>query len=278
MLKQTISVIFLCLFIVSCDSQKERHEQRDPLQDAYRMIDRNEPSAAIDYLQALQKKDHRSEVKMALASAYAARGGIRVEDYWGFAIGFKAPVLNIDKIEATPEMDRLRKILNQMNGQLDSAQMNSLGGLVRALAAFEIYKERIHSIPTIDQDKRADVIQAISVLNEVPTRGGKLYRSILQLMIIKTQLSEGFQSWDLIQRQAEQLQLHNLAIEGPKLLCRIDIDAYRRWLNSIVTNIQNLALDLSVAFPSRQNEFESSVVEVKKAVNLTATSWGQECP
>jgi len=190
-----VLVTMTCLLMILGCQNKNPDVHKDPLDENYRLIDRGDYSQAISRLSDLSQQDQRPQVRVALASAYAARAGIKVEQYWGFVIGFKAPLLKTDNIQVNATIDSLQKIAKKAKGQMDEHDMQALSGLIRALATWDRYQERIDAIPVVTGDSLTDLDRAVEVLANVQTPGGRLYRAILNLILFKSYVVASKDYW-----------------------------------------------------------------------------------
>jgi hypothetical protein len=243
-----IGAIVSLMLVTGC--QKDRAEAtRDPLDENYKLIDRGDYSQAIEKLQILSRKDRRPQVRLALASAFAARGGIRVEQYWGFVVGFKAPLVTPESRGLNASVESLQRIAKQAKGDLDPRDMKALGGLVNALAVWDRYKERVDSIPVVRGAAKEDLKIAVETLNEVQTPGGRLYRGILNLVLFKSAITESANFWEDFNKVLDQL------IDGKlDVLCQFKFETLEQWLTPISYHLAETLGDLAIAYPEDKKE------------------------
>jgi len=247
-LRRALGALISLLLVTSC--QKDRIEaNRDPLDENYKLIDRGDYSQAIEKLQILSRKDRRPQVRVALASAYAARGGIKVEQYWGFVVGFKAPLVSPENMNLNASVDSLQRIAKQTKGDIDPRDMRALGGLVNALAVWDRYKERVDSIPVVRDGAKEDLKVAVEILNDVQTPGGRLYRGILNLVLFKSAITESANFWEDFNKILEQL------IDGKiDVLCQFKFETLEQWLTPISYHLAETLGDLAIAYPDDKKE------------------------
>src|SRR5688572_19595078 len=92
MRKSRFSLFLLALaLLLSCKEKKA--DDRNRINEGYNRIDQTQYDGAIEYFLELQKTDPREQVRIALASAYAARAGVRAEGFWDFTQMLKGPTV-----------------------------------------------------------------------------------------------------------------------------------------------------------------------------------------
>lgn len=252
--------------LASCEA---RHENlsKDPIERGYELIDQGRADEAATYYEGLAKTDARPEIRVAWASALAAKGGVKIDSYWGFVVGFKAPLLNLDNLESTGVLSKVRKLLVQLDGKVDFDRESDLGRLAEAMGVFELYRSRIASIPAVSPENRPAIAQAMRVLSGNSKSGGRLYRAILGFVLLRTDLEQGFVAWNFVETQFKSLDLANPA--EPKnrdVLCSLNLAEFGAWVSSLSIQVDELAGDLSVAFPSKQAEMTSASTSVHQAL------------
>ncbi|MBS1971008.1 MAG: hypothetical protein JSU04_11910 [Bdellovibrionales bacterium] len=244
----------LTVLLVSGGCQRDKTEpDRDPLDANYQLIDKGDYDGAIRELQKLALEDQRPSVKVALASAYAARGGIRVENYWGFVIGFDAPLVPPDSIPTNATIESLQKIAKQAKGDIDPRDLNALGGIVNALSVWERYKDRVDAIPVVTGAALADVQIAAETLKTVQTPGGRLYRAILNLILFKSYITASQGLWDQFNAAIAELLAGHIEV-----LCKFDFEKILNWLNPITYHLTETLDDLIIAYPDERKDLEGA--------------------
>lgn len=256
-LKSALGALTILLILGGC--QKDTAEpHRDPIDEKYQLIDRGDYDQAIQELQDLSATDTRPSVRVALASAYAARGGIRVEKYWGFVVGFEAPLLPPGAIPSNATAESLQKIVKQAKGDVDPRDMKALGGVVNALAVWDRYKDRVDAIPVVTGSALQDVKRAIDVLATVQTPGGRLYRAILNLIMFKSYITASQGLWDQFNKIIGDVLAGNIQV-----LCQFNFDQILDWLNPITYHLLETLNDLMIAFPDDHKDFENACDIIK---------------
>ncbi len=255
----------LTVLLVSGGCQRNKTEPvHDPLDTNYKLIDKGDYDGAIRELQRLSLADPRPAVKVALASAYAARGGIRVENYWGFVIGFDAPLVPPDSIPENATVESLQKIAKQARGDIDPRDLNALGGIVKSLSVWERYKDRVDAIPVVSGAALADVQVAAETLKAVQTPGGRLYRAILNLILFKSYITASQALWDQFNAVIGELLAGHIEV-----LCKFDFEKILNWLNPITYHLTEALDDLIIAYPDERKDLEDARNLVQAIYGIT---------
>ena len=252
----------IALGLGACEPKKEKSYDHDPLDSQYRMIDRGDYDGAIRELEAMLQGQNTPRVREALASAYAARAGLFIENYWGFLVGFRAPLLNVDRVNAGPTVTRARKILTQLNGDAEPTNRNAFGQLARFFGTLEIWADRIDKLPVVRGNARADLERALMVLDGTPSPGGRLYRALLGLVAFKSDIANGFEGWSRVEAILKKLDLSNpKSPVNAALLCQVDVKSFALWAGGIIARLSSTGSDVAVAFPSKRDEMNNAIVQ-----------------
>lgn len=244
----------------ACSPRKIDDLGDDPLIEADRAIDRGQYDRAIARLEELSRRDPRPRVRETLASAYAARAGLSVQKYWGFLVGFQAPLLNLERVETSPAVRSARRVLDQLDGHVEADSSRPFGQLARFFGTLELWSDRIDRLPTVPAAKRADVERALTVLKDIPSRGGRLYRALLGLIVFKTDITNGFDKWADVERHLRKLDLARPASPvNQALLCQINVKSFAKWAGGVIARLTVTARDVAVAFPSKASDMDGAV-------------------
>lgn len=257
--RKTVLLLFLGWMLVSACQNEPATRREDPLAKGYQQIDRGEYDLAISDLTQLSQKDPRPEVLVTLASAYAARGGVKVADYWGFVIGFKAPLVNSEALPVSEAAKSLQKIARQTKGKLKPEEAEAFGGIMKALALWELYKDRIDAIPTSDGERARDLATATRILERVQTPGGRLYRAILNLILFKSAVVASDGSWDEFEAAVTE------ALKGDAdKLCTFDVSRFTERLQPMSYRLAETLTDLMIAYPEQVLSLKPAADEVER--------------
>lgn len=274
--RAVLSVGSAVLLLAACEARREV-DSREPLEEVHRLIDSGRPAEAAAMAERLARTDSRPEVRTAWASALAAEAGIKVDSYWGFVVGFKAPLLNMEQLESTSVLSKARKLLLQLDGRVDLERESELGRLTEALGHFELFRHRLTSIPVVAPEKRDRVDWALSVLNGNPKSGARLYRAILGFIILRTEIENGFAIWNEFESRLRQIDTDMpLSEKNLDILCALDVSVFARWMSDQISRVDEIARDVVVAYPSKRGELADVSEGARRAVG--ALSFATKAP
>lgn len=252
MLKALLPSLLACVLLASCAKSEKDSRPEDQTSQATTHMERGEYTEAISILVNLQTS-HPEDAKISLhlASAYAGRAGLRVENYWGFTVGYKGLFRKAPEPQAGPLID-LKGFESQAPKELRDAVTHLNGNLK------EFYKirRRLEQIPYVNADKRQDLYRALDAIKGHPTAGGRLYRSVLGLVVTRSTIEDTasvFNSWS----------------KRNYPLCDAEFRLLVDWIAFSAGVLEELADDLSVAFPKDRAEFKRAEGELKKVSGLT---------
>jgi hypothetical protein len=245
-LKTTLALVAMTFVFAFSGCQNKETERKEPLDESYKLIDRGSYSEAIQNLQDLSVTDKRPQVLVALGSAYAARGGIKVAQYWGFVVGFKAPLVK-------DENKQVKDTVKGLQHNLNDKDADALGGILRTLAVWDDYKERIDAIPVVSGEALKDLGRAVDVLEQVHTPGGRLYRAILNLILFKSYIAASQGVWDEF-----NAAIGDVLNGNTEVLCKYDFRVFMKWLSPISYHLMETMKDLTIAFPDKEADFVSA--------------------
>ncbi|HWU44523.1 MAG TPA: hypothetical protein VN132_13825 [Bdellovibrio sp.] len=208
-----VAHIFLMLSLLSCAPKEEPVTREQALSKGYAMLDRKQYDEAIHYFANLAEQDSHFRVKLAWASAYAARAGIKIETIYAFVTA-----KNPQKSETL-----------QLYGLTFDKQAKAL------FENLQSYEAVWNKIPAISTPAREDLQQAVAILSDSANPGVRLYSAALRAVILKSIISEGLRNWNLTQQKN----------------CVSEIKPFWDWSLQVVENLIQLAQDLEGAYPSK---------------------------
>ncbi|MEK2690367.1 hypothetical protein [Bdellovibrio sp. GT3] len=239
-----IPLLLLIAVLSACNSEKPETRE-DKLNQGFDYLDQHNYDQAISYFQKLLKQDPHPQVRMALASAYASRAGVRIENIYNFVV-----------VKHQPQM---RMQLSNLNF---SAQTNEvIHGLEDFIAQWE-------QVPSVSATGRRDLEKAVGVLAETDNAGARLYSAVLRVVALKANVADGILSWDL------QTQNKN------KKLCIQDVRPWWEWTEKVIGSLDILGADLAKAFPQKKTELEgylAQLAQVKTQMALVKIPVGEQC-
>ena len=258
-------LLIAVLLMASLSCQGQKASDRDPLADSNQKIDRGDYDGAIAALEELQTKDARPVVKSALASAYAARAGLKVEKLWNFVKTLNSPPITEESVKSSPDFLQSKDLISKNALILGKNSESELDQLAKSMAAFQSYRQKIESLPYIALEKRHDLKRGAAVLKGAETKGAHLYRAILNLVYLRSDLQDGFKYWEDVNTELKKLDLVDRKNPKNKLiLCSIKISEFQDWLVGQFEQITEISEDIRFAFPSKANEMIAFDKSVKK--------------
>lgn len=219
-----LSYIFLLLFLCSCSSKEQPTTREAALSKGFTMLDRHQYDEAIRYFAELADKDPHYQVKLAWASAYAARAGVKIEMIYAFVTA---------KNSSSSQMSQIK--LPIRDTALDRQAQELLNNLGSYAAAW-------NKIPSIEQGARDDLQKAVSILKNEEVPGVRLYSGALRAVILKSSIEEGLRNWNLINRRK---------------ICVHDVKPYWDWALRVLDGLTLFSQDLEKAFPSKKEFSEA---------------------
>lgn len=210
-----IAVLFLTL---GCQSKEEPETRESRLSAGHRLIDQGQWDEAIAYLKKLEQQDPHLHVKLALASAYAGRAGVRIEKIYAFLT-----VKALSPFTLAPAVVRAESKTQE---------------LMQSLARYVAHWEKI---PELQAAGRRDLEQAVKVLQGQNEPGAHLYAATLRVVLLKSVVQEGLRNWDELQ-------------DGK--ICSDEMRPYYDWALLLLQNLAVISEDLSRAFPEKKAEYQ----------------------
>jgi hypothetical protein len=175
--------ILIGISLVGCADRKQDHRD-DTVLNAYRLIDEKRDDEAIELLEnALAKDPANYDYKAVLASAYAHKAGIKIQNL-------------VPAVQKSSQLKKLNENAKAMSGETIGAKVDS-GALVIAsmLGKFSGVLETYAAVPTVDKNQSTYLIHAIYLLNSLGNRikpEDVIYRAVLEIVLFKYYLAEGF--------------------------------------------------------------------------------------
>ncbi|MFZ4404063.1 MAG: hypothetical protein ACOYOK_08180, partial [Pseudobdellovibrionaceae bacterium] len=96
-----LSIFFLILTATSCQSKRQQVEKEQAVNEqAHDLIDKQKYDEAIELLTPRhQQNPDNIEYALILATAYAGKAGVHVEEIWGFTLGYETPYFKINNFD-----------------------------------------------------------------------------------------------------------------------------------------------------------------------------------
>ncbi|MBL7546124.1 MAG: hypothetical protein JNL11_20055 [Bdellovibrionaceae bacterium] len=250
------------VFIVSTIIFSSCHKARNtPAESAVAKatvyIDQGDYDFAIQILEDSLLFEENSETRLVLASAYAGRAGIKVENYWDYLIGFDA--FAKDKTEAMyPDIIPM----NLVPESIDQEAKETLKILNDQYKDLQKLNAKAEKIPVVEPEALQDLMRARSILSKTTSSGSRLYRSLLTAVVVKSEFAE----FDKVVKEwiaAEQNFCFSLVAELPT------------WLADTLDLVSEGLDDLGKAYPDQNADYQSmrtKITETGKKISIDLES------
>jgi tetratricopeptide (TPR) repeat protein len=230
------ALFFMSLALViftqaGCQTKEEPVTREKALSEGFTLMDQGRYDEAITYFDDMLAHDQHYHVKMALASAYAGRAGVKIEQIYSFAVV---------KEVAIPKIEIQGLTLDKKSTEL-----------MKSLAK---YVEQWNKIPDVKNKARTDVQSALKVLDEETEPGARLYAATLRIVNLKSSIIEGVENF-------------TLRTQNAKKICTQDLKPYVAWSGKIFDVLKLLATDLEFAFPEQKKNYE----DLREKIETTKT-------
>ncbi|AHZ85239.1 hypothetical protein Bb109J_c2552 [Bdellovibrio bacteriovorus] len=234
-----LTLFAVILSLLACQSKEEPVTRESRLSKGHQLIDQSQWDEAIEYLTKLEQQDPHLHVRLALASAYAGRAGVRIEKIYSFVA-----VRNLKP--QTVSLNAAR--MDQKTQEL----MQSLGR----------YAAQWEKIPEVRASGREDLTRALQVLAEQPEAGARLYAATLRVVLLKSVVNEGLLNWQVVRTQK---------------ICSDVVQPYYDWALQLLEHLILISQDLTSAFPGKKAEFSSHTEDLQRfKKEAEGVPWPQE--
>lgn len=224
---------FLLLFVlfvsvVSCSSKEDIETRENRMHRGFKMIDEKKYDDAISYFTDLAAKDDHYQIKLALASSYAARAGVKIENIYGFVVAKHSPTVDL-QLSDLP---------------LDQQVNNTIDNLQKIATQWE-------HVPSVSLNATADLQTALRVLAQNTEPGVRLYAATLRVVVLKSNINEGVKNWNRTRKNKQHI-------------CTKDLRPYWEWILKIINGLKVLTVDLEYSFPQRSEDILQMRAEIEK--------------
>jgi hypothetical protein len=241
LLKPMSLVLSFVIFLTSCYTYVQREPGEARVDRAMHLMDEGRFDEAIAELKIVQEQNPSEKNSQLLASAFAGRAGLRVEDYWDFVVGFK-PWKDLEVSEELPvSLFELQKLKETFGDKLSDEDRKKFLKLQEEFKELARLRKRVETIPSVSKEKRSDLTEGLRILSAAETRGGRLYRAILGLVILKSSFEDGV-------TLATRWQSENFVV------CSRTFPDLMDWVGTSFDGLQQILGDLGKAFPNEQSE------------------------
>lgn len=245
-MRALLLLLTVSLAVAGCGNKTSSENADTRLNQAARAIDEGRFDDAITIASDVVASSPKEErAKLVLASAYAGRAGIRVENFWGFLIGFDGFV---DEGGTKLSVDVLGLRKYPMPANTKGQMLSQFREILAVLMALQ---KRIFKIPYLELASREDLRLGIEALKDSNSQGARLYRAILLMVLIRSGIED---------TQNEMKGLEN----DPDPLCNSQAGKSVEWFTYTIAHLLDMVLDLTLAFPTGLKD----VVAVKDEVTM----------
>ncbi|HEX4924557.1 MAG TPA: hypothetical protein VFV50_10740 [Bdellovibrionales bacterium] len=234
--------------LLSCGARPtSTSSESEDIRRAYQLIDDDRASDAIVLLEPrFSANPGRVSLRIALASAYAARAGLRVPRFADLLVE-----LIRDGLRGAEPADRdLDRRLDGLG--LDSAQRAHARTVLRDLLAIAELSRRLERLPHVSEHETGDLRKARELLEPVPNRerGAVLYRAVLAAVDIKYELRSGQFARQFTRRT-----------DGG---CEIQARAVPEAFNVVLEMFELLAADLMIVYPENIGQLRELLAALRE--------------
>ena len=249
-----IMILATMLALTSCSPNKSGTQSPPPLQTATQLIDQGRYDEAIQILESDRAPKDDAKVTTTLASAYAARAGIKVEDFWGFVFGYDR-LLFVNQGQSSNESVPISIDVKAVPAGISPSTVDFLKNLNVNLTQLNSIIDRIKQIPYVPTDRRPDLIKAIAVLERTKQPGSRLYRSVLSVIMLRSEfqdLSPNLGAW----------------AKAKYNLCDENLSSFADLLIDVRDRLLSMADDLTYAYPSKADQFRQLQTQIHESDQL----------
>lgn len=210
-------ILSLLIVFTSCRAKEEQVTREKLMSKGFTLMDSGHYDEAIKYFADLASTDPHYQIKIAWASAYAGRAGVKIEQIYSFSKIKDLPPLEISIAGFTPDK-KTSELINQLAE----------------------YTDHWNRVPTVNVEKLPDLISAVHILTQSTEPGARLYAAALRIVLIKSSINAGTLNW-----------------QSQKQICASDIQRFLKWTLAILKELLFLSEDLQIAFPENNQEYEN---------------------
>ncbi|GEM_PF-2204571 len=185
-MKRIALFFYILTMTLACHKVANKTPAEDHTAKATTYIDQGDYTSAIELLEDTLKHEDTYEVRLVLASAYAGRAGVKVENYWDYLIGFDA--FAKDK---GPEMFPDLVPADALPEALDDKSKDQLKMLNENFKDLQRLEKKASKVPLVAETDRPDLVRARELLERTSTPSSKLYRSLLTVVLVKSEIQDG---------------------------------------------------------------------------------------
>lgn len=249
------SRLLLIFLVTGCHYNQDSHPTETREEWAYQLIEEDKYEEAIELFWALMDQKDTPNIRMGLASAYAARAGVRVESYWDMVLPNKRFQIELPRsFKGTEQFKKdWDQFLKNVPTDYQTTLVRPTEEITKTFQNLETLQWRFRQIPLIETPQQANDISVARVLvTDLPSRGSHLYRALLTLILFRYEANQSAALLDTLAKQAETPLCNN---------------PLQQWLNHLpipLDLVSEFLEDVKVAFPKKQNDFQTFEREFAK--------------
>lgn len=212
-----ILAIFFALTLMNCGGSKNSHETSESqvISEGFEILDQGRFEDALLYFEGVYETRPSDDVLKAWASVYVARAGVKISS--------------------------LYKAFSTFPSETQVTKDNFL-------VQIQAYKTSLEKIPYVQGEDRNDLRSATALLMMRKTQSVRLFRGILNLVLLRSAFSDG-------DKVLAKINLQVNLDKDLKPLCKFDWKKLTSWLQVWPLYGIELKKDLDLAFPSDQKKW-----------------------
>lgn len=214
----------------------KKSAESNALEQGFELLDEGRFDEAIHYFERVYESRPSDDALKAWASAYVARAGVKVSSLY----------------EAFTTFPSEKKVTKD-----------------NILVQIQAYKNSLDSLPYVKGSQRSDLQTATSILQLRNTSSVRLFRAILNLVLLRSTFSDG----DKVLLNANfKIDLNT----DLKAVCKLEWKKLRSWLQVWPVYGLELKQDLDFAFPAKKKQWSEGEKFFKEARSFSTTI-AKEC-
>jgi hypothetical protein len=247
----------LLLFVsFGCNRSHKRRSTDSQVEVAYQLIDEGRYTEAIDLFSYLLQQEDTPTIRLGLASAYAARAGVKVHDYWDLVM----PSVRAQPPKSFPSTEKFKsqwqEILLQLPPEHREALQSKAEDVFRAHHEIETLKWRFQQVPLLTRtDQSHDLLEAREIIKNLESKGSHLYRALLTLVLFRYETNQSVEKLKFAMgTKLDQTKTRTINTDNP---CTSEL---KDWLNHFPMMLDLMAefiVDVKVAYPNKLKQLES---------------------
>jgi hypothetical protein len=217
-------------------------------EQAHDLIDKQKYDEAIELLTPRQQQNPDNiEYALILATAYAGKAGVHVEEIWGFTLGYETPYFKINNFDNEESLKKYQILTQQVSKQNDQKWLMDF---LKVVVAYEAFLQRWQKIPEInDPLALQNLQQAVLILDGAQDKKTSLYNFILRIILFKNKLQDGLNHWQEWQESFLIASSSATSLNDKVVLSQLCI--YARWFVDLTVDLEKMINALKISYPSK---------------------------